>query len=84
MRPFEGFHRKAIVIVPTDEEFKTRIEKRTKDEGKDIPDIAVYEMKGISIVIGLCVDLNLHKNKMAQIVYLWAKASFGFASSRLV
>ncbi|XP_076800926.1 uncharacterized protein LOC143445597 isoform X2 [Clavelina lepadiformis] len=45
MRPFEGFHRKAIVIVPTDEEFKTRIEKRTKDEGKDIPDIAVYEMK---------------------------------------
>ena len=46
MRPFEGFQRKAIVIVPTDEEFKSRCEKREKEEGKEIPDSAVMEMKG--------------------------------------
>lgn len=45
MRPFEGFQRKAIVIVPTDEEFKARVEKREKEEGKDVPDKAVLEMK---------------------------------------
>ncbi|XP_014661374.1 PREDICTED: heterogeneous nuclear ribonucleoprotein U-like protein 1 isoform X2 [Priapulus caudatus] len=45
MRPFEGFKRKAIVIVPDDEEFKRRIIKRTKDEGKEVPDSAVLEMK---------------------------------------
>lgn len=46
MRPFEGFKRKAIVIVPQDDEFKRRVEKRTKEEGKIVPDSAVLEMKG--------------------------------------
>lgn len=46
MRPFDGFQRKAIVIVPTDEEFKRRIEQRTKEEGKEVPEKAVLEMKG--------------------------------------
>lgn len=45
MRPFEGFKRKAVVIVPTDEEFKRRCEKQEKEEGKDVPDHAVMEMK---------------------------------------
>eukprot|EP00057_Strongylocentrotus_purpuratus_P020501 XP_011674975.1 PREDICTED: heterogeneous nuclear ribonucleoprotein U-like protein 1 isoform X2 [Strongylocentrotus purpuratus] len=45
MRPFEGFSTKAIVLVPSEEEFKKRIEKRTKEEGKDVPDHAVNEMK---------------------------------------
>lgn len=46
MRPFEGFQRKAIVIVPTDEEFRRRIELSTKEEGKDVPEKAILEMKG--------------------------------------
>lgn len=45
MRPFEGFKRRAVVIVPTDEEFLRRCQKREKEEGKDVPDIAVLEMK---------------------------------------
>ncbi|CAN7995447.1 unnamed protein product, partial [Ixodes hexagonus] len=45
MRPFEGFKRRAVVIVPTDEEFLRRCAKREKEEGKDVPDIAVLEMK---------------------------------------
>jgi hypothetical protein len=46
MRPFEGFVRKAVVIVPTDEEFKRRVAQREQEEGKDVPDTAVLEMKG--------------------------------------
>lgn len=46
MRPFEGFKRKAIVIVPTDEEFRRRIAQREKEEGKEVPETAVLEMKG--------------------------------------
>ncbi|XP_064359023.1 heterogeneous nuclear ribonucleoprotein U-like protein 1 isoform X2 [Dromaius novaehollandiae] len=45
MRPFEGFQRKAIVICPTDEDLKDRTVKRTDEEGKDVPDHAVLEMK---------------------------------------
>ncbi|XP_029643153.1 heterogeneous nuclear ribonucleoprotein U-like protein 1 isoform X2 [Octopus sinensis] len=45
MTPFEGFQRKAVVVVPTDEEFKRRISQREKEEGKEIPEKAVLEMK---------------------------------------
>ncbi|KAE8585719.1 hypothetical protein XENTR_v10021425 [Xenopus tropicalis] len=45
MRPFEGFQRKAIIICPTDADLQDRIVKRTDEEGKDVPDSAVLEMK---------------------------------------
>ena len=38
--------RRAIVIVPTDEEFKKRVAKREAEEGKDVPNEAVLKMKG--------------------------------------
>merc|ERR1740124_1950986 len=37
--------RKAIVIVPTEEDFKARTEAQEKAECKDVPDNAVMEMK---------------------------------------
>uniref|UniRef100_A0A8C0VAH9 Heterogeneous nuclear ribonucleoprotein U like 1 n=1 Tax=Cyanistes caeruleus TaxID=156563 RepID=A0A8C0VAH9_CYACU len=46
MRPFQGFQRKAIVICPTDQELRERTVRRTDEEGKDVPDHAVLEMKG--------------------------------------
>lgn len=46
MQPFEGFQRKAIVIVPIEEEFKKRLESQEKDEGKEVPERAILEMKG--------------------------------------
>ena len=46
MQPFEGFSRRAIVIVPEDEEYKTRLEKQQNVEGKEVPEKAIYEMKG--------------------------------------
>ncbi|KAI9565446.1 hypothetical protein GHT06_009238 [Daphnia sinensis] len=45
MSYFSGFKRKAVVIVPTEEEAKVRVEKRIQEEGKDVPDSAVMEMK---------------------------------------
>lgn len=46
VRPFEGMIRKAIVIVPSEEDYKVRIEAQEKAESKDVPDNAVMEMKG--------------------------------------
>ena len=48
VRPFEGMQRKAIVIVPSEEDFKARTEAQEKAECKDVPDNAVMEMKGIN------------------------------------
>ncbi|XP_055927077.1 heterogeneous nuclear ribonucleoprotein U-like protein 1 [Argiope bruennichi] len=45
MRNFEGFKRIAVVIVPTDAEYRRRCDKRDREEGKDVPDQAVLEMK---------------------------------------
>nr|XP_029512999.1 heterogeneous nuclear ribonucleoprotein U-like protein 1 isoform X1 [Oncorhynchus nerka] len=45
MSPFEGFQRKAIVICPTEEDFKERTLRQTDEQGKDVPDQAVLEMK---------------------------------------
>lgn len=55
MRPFEGFKRQAIVIVPTDEEFRRRIAQREKEEGKEVPESAVLEMKGSFSLFGRVV-----------------------------
>ena len=45
MRNFYGYQRRAVVIVPTEEEFKNRIVKRTASEGEVVPEMAVLEMK---------------------------------------
>lgn len=44
MRGFGDFKRIAVVIIPTDEELKQRIEK--KPEELDVSENAVNEMKG--------------------------------------
>ena len=59
--------RKAIVIVPSDEDYKARIEAQEKEETKDVPDNAVMEMKGIAkdkltfFVVAL-INLELLRN----------------------
>ena len=55
MRPFEGFNRKAIVCIPTQEDLKKRTEDRKK-EGIELPENAVSDMKSrctISLLVGI-------------------------------
>lgn len=46
MKGFIGCTRRAVVICPTDDDLKLRTKKREAEEGKDVPDRAVLEMKG--------------------------------------
>ena len=66
IRGFLGFNRRAVVICPTDEDLQLRTQKREREEGKDVPDSAVLEMKGKllikSITANLTVSLVNHKN----------------------
>lgn len=45
MQIFEGFKRIAVVVVPTDAEYKKRCIKRDREEGKEVPEEAVLSMK---------------------------------------
>merc|ERR1719495_1334513 len=44
-RPFEGFQRRAVVVVPSDDVYKERVAAQTAAGNKDIPDEAIMEMK---------------------------------------
>lgn len=48
MKQFEGFHRKAVVIVPSDDLYKERMKKVSEgDEAREIPITTLNDMKGI-------------------------------------
>lgn len=46
MRGFGDFKRIAVVVIPEEEEYKQRYDKKTENEGKEMPETAVNEMKG--------------------------------------
>lgn len=49
MRSFEGFKRRAVVLIVADEEQAKRQKLQEDSEGgKDVPDSALLEMKGIT------------------------------------
>uniref|UniRef100_F7ESB4 Heterogeneous nuclear ribonucleoprotein U-like 2 n=1 Tax=Xenopus tropicalis TaxID=8364 RepID=F7ESB4_XENTR len=45
MNCFKGFQRKAVVVVPSEEEWKKRVEQRKEKEGEIIPETVLLEMK---------------------------------------
>jgi len=80
MRGFEGFVRRAVVIVPEDEELKARTAKREEEEGKDVPDSALLEMKGLlspgtssNLTLYRYLDLRLHSAQRAGPLALYHK-----------
>jgi len=73
MSSFDGFKRRAVVLVPTDAEFQRRVAKREAEEGKDIPDSAVLDMKGTFLARSL--------ESMSCCLYLFS--GFGYGSRRL-
>lgn len=60
IRPFEGFNRRAIVCIPTQEDLKKRTEDRKK-EGIELPENAVSDMKSKGQVIcNLFLSIRQH------------------------
>lgn len=45
MRVYGDFKRVAVIVVPNEEEYKKRFKQRLDNEGKDIPEAAVNEMR---------------------------------------
>jgi hypothetical protein len=48
MSLFEGYIRKAVVIVPNDELYKERIRKAENEENKEFSISMIHNMKGIN------------------------------------
>lgn len=45
MTPFTGFARQAVVICPSDEDWKARMKLRLAEESEDLPEFVLHEMK---------------------------------------
>ncbi|XP_064407755.1 heterogeneous nuclear ribonucleoprotein U-like protein 2 [Latimeria chalumnae] len=56
--PFKGFSRKAVVVVPADEEWKTRLNRRTEEEGEEVSEMTLLQMKANFCVPETCDYLD--------------------------
>ncbi len=43
---FEGFKKRAVVILPNDEEYQNRIKAKEQEQGKSVPKSTLLDMKG--------------------------------------
>lgn len=54
---FKTFSRKVVVVVPSEEDWKQRLEWRKEVEGDDVPESIMLEMKGGHLAL-VCTHLS--------------------------
>lgn len=67
MSRFGGFHRKAVIIFPTEEEHKTRAAKRIEEQGKEYSPVNEEEMR--------CMFVQTFQDTNKSIFFYLAKIS---------
>lgn len=71
MRPFEGFKRKAVIVVVGDEEQTKRQALQESTDGKGVPDSVILEMKGIYYLIYFNISNIIHQIYTRNTVYFY-------------
>ena len=57
MKELKEYNCKTICVVPNDEEYERRLNKRTQEEGVEIPPQAILDMKANFVLPGNCFAL---------------------------